>query len=182
MKKELSFILFFLSASFCFCQVADKTKIIEIPSSYAERQGPPTQVKKDSLYRFGTTEIYLVNKKSFIALKNLYENVGSKNDITKALLESYSATLKENLTLEERLKANFTQIDSLDNIGFRQATSTLQKTQESLDYTIESLQKATNNLENAEKNIKSQRRKTVFEKILIGVAGVGAGVLIGVSL
>ncbi|MAQ75336.1 MAG: hypothetical protein CL613_03255, partial [Aquimarina sp.] len=64
MKKELSFILFFLSASFCFCQVADKTKIIEIPSSYAERQGPPTQVKKDSLYRFGTTEIYLVNKKS----------------------------------------------------------------------------------------------------------------------
>lgn len=182
MKKTLSYWCAFFCVFFCFSQTPDSLQIIKIPASYADRQGPPLSVKKDSLYTFGTADIYLVNKKSFAALKDLYENISNKNDMTSVLLDQYTNTLKENISLQDQLKTNFKSGDSLDKIGYQQAKSTLLETQKSLTHTINSLDKATNSLNEVEKNIKKQRRRTLFEKILIGFAGIGAGILVGISL
>lgn len=181
MKNTLGYLCMLCAIHFCFGQTPDSL-VIKIPASYADRQGPPLTVKTDSLYSFGTSDIYLVNKKSFVALRNLYENVGNQNDMTSALLENYTKTLKENITLQDKLQTNFATSDSLDLIGYQTAKTTLIDTKNALDFTINSLEKATNSLNEVEKNIKKQRRRTFFEKVLIGAAGIGAGVLIGVSL
>ncbi|WP_128755236.1 hypothetical protein [Aquimarina sediminis] len=181
MKNLLfSFLLMFIS--FSYGQVTDSLKIIEIPESYADRQGKPFMVKKDSLYLFKTPDIYLVNKKSFLALESFYKNVSNQNDMTNALLENYTKTLRRNIELESRLKINFDETDALDKAIYERTQATLTNTQKALDYTINSLEKATNSLDLVEKNVKRQRKKSVFEKVLIGLGGIGIGVLVGVSL
>jgi len=102
--------------------------------------------------------------------------------MTKELVEKYTQTLRRNIDLEKRLNINFTKSDSLDQIVYQKTQITLNHTQKALDYTINSLDKASNSLELVEKASKRQRRKNVFEKILICIAGVGAGVLVGISL
>ncbi len=160
----------------------DALQVIQIPESYADRLGEPLTVKKDSLYIFKTPDIFLVNKKSFLAIRNVYQSTIDQDKMTKELVEKYTQTLRRNMDLERRLQINFTQNDSLDQIIYQKTQTTLTNTQKALDYTINSLEKATNSLELIEKASKKQRRKTVFEKLLIGIAGVGAGVLVGVSL
>ncbi len=182
MKKiVVSFFLMFL-ASFSYCQETDSLKIIEIPASYANYEGPATTVKKDSLYVFRTSQIYLVNEKSFSALRRIYENAKDTDKMTNRLLEDYSKTLKRNFELEDKLKINFAASDSLDRIIYEKTQATLKNTQKALDYTINSLEKATNSLDIVEKNNKRERRKSTFEKILFAIGGVGIGVLVGVSL
>ncbi len=181
MNKLLS-LFFILTVSTTFCQEIDSLKVIEISESYANRTGEPLIVKKDSLYVFRTPDIYLVNKKSFLAIKNVYQSTIDQDKMTKEIIEKYTQTLRRNIDLERRLTINFTKSDSLDQIVYQKTQATLNHTQKALDYTVNSLEKATNSLELVEKVNKRQRRKTVLEKILIGLAGVGAGVLVGVSL
>ncbi|WP_299218717.1 hypothetical protein [uncultured Aquimarina sp.] len=180
--KKIILILFILSVCKVFCQEKDSLNIIEIEESYANRLGEPFTVKKDSLYVFRTPDIFLVNKKSFLAIKNVYQSTIDQDRMTKELVEKYTQTLRRNIDLERQLNINFTKSDSLDQIVYQKTQATLSNTHKALDYTINSLDKATNSLELVEKATRRQRRKTVFEKILIGVAGVGAGILLGVSL
>lgn len=182
MKNLYFFFSLILLPLFSFGQEPDSLKIIEIPESYANRQGRPFIVKKDSLYVFRTPDIYLVNKKSFLALENFYKNISNQNDMTNALLENYTKTLRRNLELEGRLRTNFDEYDALDKAIYEKTQATLTNTQRALDYTINSLEKATNSLDIVEKNVKRQRNKGVFEKVLIAVGGIGIGVLVGVSL
>jgi len=157
-------------------------KNIEIPASYANHVGEPIKAKKDSLYIFRTSDVYLVNIKSFTALRNIYLSTRDQDQMTKDLIEKYTQTLRRNIDLERKLKINFAKTDSLDQIVYEKTQNTLQNTQKALDYTVNSLEKATKSLELVDKSAKRQRRKSVFEKIIIGIAGVGAGVLVGLSL
>ncbi len=180
--KNLFILLFILTASFSYGQDIDSIQVIEIPESYANRQGEPFIVKRDSLYIFRTPDIYLVNKKSFLAIKNVYLSTLEQDKMTKSLIEKYSETLSRNIELERQLKINFKASDSLDLEVYKRTQATLSNTQRALDYTINSLDKATTSLELVEKNTKRQRRKSAFEKILYAIGGVGIGVLVGVSL
>ncbi|MFD2563149.1 hypothetical protein [Aquimarina rubra] len=175
-------LVFILLMPKLFGQEVDSIQVIKIPLSYADHTGEPFMVKKDSLYMFQTADVFLVNKKSFLAIKNVYQSTIDQDRMTKELVEKYTQTLRRNMDLERRLSFNFTKSDSLDLLVYQKTQTTLNHTQKALDYTINSLDKATNSLELVEKATKRQRRKTVFEKILIGVAGVGAGVLLGISL
>ncbi|NHN24086.1 hypothetical protein FIA58_000220 [Flavobacterium jejuense] len=179
-KIAIAFLLG--TVSITFGQEMDTLKIIEIPESYANRIGEPFIVKQDSLYLFRTADVYLVNKKSFLAIKNVYQSTINQDKMTKDLIEKYTETLSRNIDLERRLEINFTQTDSLDQIVYEKTQATLNNTQKALDYTVKSLESATTSLELVEKATKRERRKTVFEKVLIGVAGVGVGILIGISL
>lgn len=181
MKKVfITCFLFTLISS--FGQVArDSVKVIEIPASYANFVGEPLTVKKDSLYTFKTPDIYLVNKKSFLAMKSVYQTTIDQDKMTKELVEKYTTTLRRNVDLERMLKINFRESDSLDQKLYERNQITLDRTQKALDYTISSLDKATKSLDIIEKESKRQRRKTVFEKILIGTAGVGVGILLGLA-
>lgn len=180
--KKLAIALLLGTVSIIFGQEMDTLKVIEVPESYANRIGEPFIVKKDSLYVFRTPDVYLVNKKSFLAIKNVYQSTINQDKMTKDLIEKYTETLRRNIDLERRLEINFTQSDSLDQIVYLKTQATLSNTQKVLDYTLNSLEKATHSLDLVEKATKRERRKTVFEKVLIGVAGVGLGVLIGISL
>lgn len=180
--KKLLFIFFILLTTTTFGQVRDSVNVIKIPASYANHIGEPIQVKKDSVYLFKTPEVFLVNKKSFLAIKNVYQSTINKDKMTQDLIEKYSATLRRNIDLERRLKINFTKTDSLDQIVYEKTQLTLTNTQRALDFTLNSLEKANNSLDLIEKATKRERRKRVFEKILIGIAGVGVGILVGVAL
>ena len=102
--------------------------------------------------------------------------------MTNALLENYTKTLKRNIELESKLKINFDESDALDKEIYQRTQATLTNTQKALDYTINSLEKATNSLDIVEKNVKRQRTKSIFDKILIAIGGIGVGVLVGVSI
>ncbi|MFY7671177.1 hypothetical protein ACOSP6_08805 [Tenacibaculum sp. MEBiC06402] len=181
MKKVIILVFFFAMISNFAQQARDSVKVIEIPASYANRVGEPLLVKQDSLYRFKTSEIYLVNKKSFLAMKSIYQATIDQDKMTKELVERYSATLTRNVELERKLKLNFQESDSLDQKIYERNQITLDRTQKALDYTIESLDKATKSLDIIEKEGKRQRRKSIFEKILIGTAGIGVGILVGLA-
>ncbi len=182
MKTFLHLLIFIFLISISYGQEINTANIIEIPASYADNIGPAQMVKKDSLYVFRTSDIFLVNKMSLDAMKKIYEEFSNQNDMTKTLVDNYTTTLKRNIELERTLKINFSKNDSLDQKIYERTQATLSNTQRALDYTINSLEKATNSLELVEKNVKRQRRKSVFEKALIAIAGVGVGVLVGVSL
>lgn len=180
--KKVIILAFLFSITFSYGQQArDSVKVIEIPASYANLVGEPLIVKKDSLYRFKTPEIYLVNKKSFLAMKSIYQATIDQDKMTKELVEKYTTTLRRNIDLERKLKLNFQESDSLDQKIYERNQITLDRTQKALDYTIESLDKATKSLDIIEKEGKRQRRKNVFEKILIGTAGIGVGILVGLA-
>ncbi len=181
MKKLILFLLIAVSYT-SFSQTKDSLNIITIPSSYANHIGEPLTVKKDSLYLFKTPEVYLVNKKSFLAIKNVYESTVNKDQMTQELVKRYAQALRKNIDLERRLKINFSESDSLDRAVYERTQLTLANTQKALDLTLNSLEKANKSLEIAEKATKRERRKRLFEKILIGAAGIGAGILVGVSL
>lgn len=181
MKKIIVILCLFL-VSKVFCQEINTSKIVEIPTSYANHLGEPIGVKKDSLYLFRTADIYLVNKKSFLAIKSVYQSTLDKDKMTEQLIEKYTQTLHKNIDLESELSANFTKTDSLDQVVYQKMQSTLDNTQKALDYTVNSLEKATNSLELVENLTKRQRRKSFFEKVIVAIAGIGAGVLVGVSL
>ncbi|WP_130734460.1 hypothetical protein [Flavobacterium sp. J27] len=181
MKKiVIAFLL--ITTTLVFGQDRNAAKLIEIPESYANRVGEPFMVQKDSMYVFRTSDVYLVNKKSFLAIKNVYQSTIDQNKMTKDLIEKYTETLRKNMDLERRLEINFTQTDSLDQIVYEKTQKTLQNTQKALDYTVKSLESATQSLELVEKTAKRERRKTVFEKVLFGIAGLGVGVLVGITL
>ncbi|WP_344930833.1 hypothetical protein [Aquimarina addita] len=180
--KKIMCILFMVSCSTVICQETDSLEIIEIPASYADRTGEPFTVKRDSLYIFRTPDVFLVNKKSFLAIKNVYQTTIQQDKMTKELVEKYSQTLRRNIDLERSLKINFTKSDSLDQIVYNRTQAVLGNTQRALDYTLHSLEKATNSLELIENTSKRERRKTILEKVLIGIAGFGAGVIVGISL
>ncbi|WP_025741231.1 hypothetical protein [Aquimarina pacifica] len=182
MKTALFSLITIFLVSFSFGQELNSSKIIEIPASYADRIGTPEMVRKDSLYIFRTGDIFLVNKMSLSAMKKIYEEFSNQNDMTKTLVDNYTNTLKRNIELENKLKINFAKNDSLDQKIYERTQATLINTQRALDYTINSLEKATNSLDLVEKNVKRQRRKSIFEKALIAIGGVGVGVLVGVSL
>ncbi len=179
--KKLVF-LFVFAVSFSFGQDLDSLNVIEIPRSYADRVGKPFRVAEDSLYVFKTSEVYLVNVKSFEALTNVYLSTLDQDKMTKDLIEKYTKTLSRNIDLERKLKINFRASDSLDLEVYKRTQATLTNTQRALDFTINSLEKASNSLEIVDKNAKRQRRKSAFEKILFAIGGVGIGVLVGVSL
>ncbi len=180
--KNLFFFLLIFVISISFGQDIDGQKVIEIPESYANRLGEPLTVKKDSLYVFRTPNIYLVNAKSFLAIKNVYLSTLEQDKMTKSLIEKYTETLGRNIELERQLKINFKTSDSLDLEVYKRMQTTLANTERALDFTLSSLEKASNSLEIVEKNAKRQRRKSTFEKILFALGGVGIGVLVGVSL
>lgn len=180
--KKVIILISLLSIVSTFGQIArDSARVIEIPTSYANFIGEPLTVKKDSLYRFKTPEIYLVNKKAFLAMKSVYQTTINQDKMTKELVEKYAATLRRNIDLERKLKINFQESDSLDLKIYERNQLTLDRTQKALDYTISSLDKATKSLDIIEKEGKRQRRKSIFEKILIGTAGIGAGILVGLA-
>ncbi|WP_198517089.1 hypothetical protein [Tenacibaculum sp. SZ-18] len=180
--KKIILLIFLFSKASNFGQIArDSVRILEIPASYANFIGEPVIVKKDSLYRFKTPEVYLVNKKSFLAMKSIYQTTINKDKMTKELVEKYSETLRRNIDLERKLKLNFQESDSLDLKIYERNQQTLDRTQKALDYTITSLDKATKSLNIIDKEGKRQRRKSIFEKILIGTAGIGVGILVGLA-
>jgi len=180
MKKTHFILILILTTTVSYTQ--DSLKVKEIPASYANHTGRAQNVKKDSLYIFRTSDIYLVPGRSFIALEKIYKDAKNQNEMTSRLLDNYTKTLKRNIQLENQLKINFKEGDSLDKIVYEKTQATLTNTQRALDYTINSLEKATNSLEIVEKNTKRQRAKSTFEKILFALGGVGIGVLVGVSL
>ncbi|WP_010520578.1 hypothetical protein [Aquimarina agarivorans] len=175
-------ILAILSFTKAFSQNKDTSHIIEIPLSYTDHVGEPIKTKKDSLYLFKTSDVYLVNEKSFLAIKNVYQSTIDKDKMTKEIVEKYTKTLRKNIDLERQLKTNFSESDSLDAIVYKRTQQTLTNTQKALDYTVNSLDNASKSLALVEKANKRQRRKTFFEKILIAIAGIGGGILVGVSL
>lgn len=181
MKKILYIICICIAVS-AFGQEIDSLQVIEIPEAYANRTGEPFTVKKDSLYIFRTPDVFLVNKKSFLAIKNVYQSTIQQDKMTKELVAKYSQTLRRNIDLERSLKINFAKSDSLDQMVYEKTQATLLNTQKALDYTVNSLEKATTSLEVVGKAAKRQKRKGLFEKILIGATGIGVGVLVGVSL
>ena len=182
MKIQVAiFCIFTFGRLFSQVEIND-LQVIEIPEAYAEHSGEPLEVKKDSLYIFKTSEVFLVNKKSFSAIKNVYQSTINKDKMTKELVDKYTQTLKRNMDLERKLVANFGKSDSLDAVVYQKTQATLAHTQKALDYTVNSLENASKSLELVEKARKQQRTKSIFEKILIGIAGIGAGVLVGVSL
>ena len=180
--NKLTALIFIILTSKLLCQQSNTLDVIKIPESYANHAGEPIAVKKDSLYMFKTADVLLVNKKSFLAIKNVYQSTIDQDQMTKALVEKYTQTLKRNMDLERKLHVNFTENDSLDLLVYQKTQTTLNHTQKALDYTITSLDKATKSLALVEKASKRKRRKSIFEKILLSVAGLGVGALFGISL
>ena len=182
MKLTFYSFCLYLYTALAYSQQVDSTRIIEIPVSYADHEGEPLSVFKDSLYIFRSSNIYLINGKSFFALKKLYESTKEKDEMTKDLLENYRKTLMRNFDLENKFKVNFAEVDDLDRIVYNKTQETLKNTQRALDYTLNSLEKASNSLEIVGENVKRQKRKDTLEKIMFIFGGLGVGVLIGSSL
>jgi len=176
----LLLVLFFITN--IYSQDIDPSKLVIIPESYDNHEGKPRIAHKDSIYQFLAPDVHLVNTKAFTAMKKVFLSTLEKDQMTQDLIEKYSETISRNIELERMLKNNFQSIDSLDLKAYQRTKTALSDTQKSLDYTVKSLEKANESLKLIEKNTKRQRRKSAFEKILFTIAGVGAGVLVGVSL
>lgn len=181
MKKLINLALLF-SALLALSQTTrDTVRIIEIEASYANFKGLPLTIKKDSLYRFKTAEIYLINKQSFIAMKNIYQNTIKENDNTKELVKKYARILKKNIDLERKLTHKLKTSDTLSKRIDEKNALILKSTQKAVDDTLFSLDKITKSVAIIENEQQQFRQKNIFEKIFIGTAGLGIGILIGLT-
>jgi hypothetical protein len=98
------------------------------------------------------------------------------------LIASYEESIKTSKADYDKLFENAKKTEQISFGLIDRSLSTLDGTQKILNYTQTSLDHSIKSLEAAEKLLKQQRRKTLGQKLLVGIGGAGVGILTGLII
>jgi len=132
-----------------------------------------------------TDSIHLVNNKRFLFYEDLRNVIGLEdncNDQIQEVIARYEASLQRNENDFNSLLSNCNKTSDLTLRVLETTEQSLNNTKLLLTDTQTSLAHANDLLKEARKAQKSSRRKTTWEKVLIGGGAAAIGVLTGVLI
>ena len=181
MMKKLLSILFVYISSQIFAQIQDSS-IIVIPSSYSFSMESPKIIRAGQNIKFEADSIYLVNKVRL----NFYEELRSKlvtlDFDCEPTIDLYKKSLNQNALLVQQLLENSELTNQLNANLVSDSQLLLDKNNEALNLSLDNLSSAKNNLTLAKDELSKMKRNNFLENVLYTLAGIGVGVIVGVSV
>jgi len=175
----------FLTAIFYFTlltQAQDSTNFITIPSSYSYSMEKPLLIHTGEFVKFEADSIYLVNKVRLAFYEELRNKLLTLDINCEPVIELYKSSLNQNTLLVDQLLENSESTNRLNRKFINEGQLLLKKQNETLDLTLTNLNSAKENLILAKEELSRMRSNNIFENILYTLAGIGIGVIIGISL
>lgn len=124
--------------------------------------------------------IYVLNKFQFRDFSTILEGL---TNIDYNPYDNLITTYKEQISNCEdafkNLKINSEKTDKICSDLIDYSLNSIEKSQKNLDYAQKSLDQALKTLDHTNKLLKKERWNSIGQKILIGLGGVGAGILVG---
>ena len=151
-----------------------------IPPEYGFSQSQPLLFFKGDTLIIQSDSVYLINSSRYNFYRNLHRAITvEETGVCSALIESYENRLQEYIRDYETLLENCKKTES--SIGIlQQSRHDLSAAEQTLSEAGRSIEKSGVKLEDVENRIKQYRIQSRRQKILIGLAGGGIGVLVGV--
>lgn len=179
LKVGLLFIALFTTN--LFSQTKDSITST-IPSSYSFSMEKPLLINSGDLVKFEADSIYLVNKVRLAFYEELRNKLLTLDFNCEPAIELYKYSLIQNSLLADRLLENSESTNRLNLKYINESQLLLNKQNETLDLTLTNLNSAKNNLDLAKEELSKMRSNNILENILYSLAGIGVGVIIGISL
>lgn len=128
--------------------------------------------------------IIVLSTGQYKILKEIRKDYIKSEEIEKyeKLIASYEESIKTSKADYDKLLENTKKTEQISFGLIDRSLSTLDGTQKILNYTQTSLDHSIKSLEAADKLLKQQRRKTLGQKLLVGIGGAGVGILTGILL
>jgi len=180
MLKELSFLLFFFS-TLSYPQ-NNNDNIILIDSSYSNSFEKPLLILSGQLVNFQADSIYLVNKPRLTLYEDIRRTLMTLDLDCEHAISLYRESIEQNHLIADKLIMNSSNIQHLHRKTFTDTKLLLNRNKESLNKSIDNLESAQINLEKIKEEIDRIETNTFFDNLLYGLAGVGVGILVGISL
>ena len=181
MMSRYMMIVFMIVSSLSFSQIQDSTILI-IPSSYSLTMSKPMFIKVGSTVKFEADSIYLVNSSRLRFYEELRNTLTTLNFNCEPTIELYKKSLIQNSLLTQQLLDN-SEKTTLENIKLiNDSNMLLNKQDETLNLTINNLNSTKEHLELAKAEMSRIKRNNIWENILYSLAGIGVGILVGISI
>lgn len=180
MNRILSFLVL-LFASQIFAQVKDSSIVI-IPSSYSLTMETPRLVRVGQTIKFEADSIYIVNKTRFSFYEELRHKLLTLNFDCEPAIEFYKETLSKNTLLAQQLLDNSVNTNMLNTKIVNDAQQLLNRNNTALKLSLENMNSAKENLNLAKNELSKIKRSNFLENVLYTLAGIGVGVIVGVSI
>jgi ElaB/YqjD/DUF883 family membrane-anchored ribosome-binding protein len=154
-----------------------------VPPQYNTSTGSPLLFTKGDTIKIETDSVYLVNGIRYSFYRNLHKaTLAGKDSVCTKLLNAYELRLVEHEQAYSKLLENSKQAEkvSLDLITYSQKS--LAGTQKTLEFTQSTLDQSLKSIDMAHDYIQQQKWNSKGQKLLVGICGFGAGLLVGVII
>ena len=180
MLKLLFFLLVFIN--FVLLSQNNTSTISLVDSSYSTSMEKPLLILSGQTVNFEADSIYLVNKPRFILYEDIRDKLMTLDFDCEPTVKLYQESLRQNTLLADKLFQNSANTNKLNKKIFNDTQLLLDQNKSTLNQTINNLEAAKENLKLAHKELSKIKTTNFLENILYGVAGIGVGIIVGVSL
>lgn len=154
-----------------------------IPAEYPLSNETPLQLHRGDTLIVTCDTVYLINKIRYEFYKSIHTaTLHNDNEECNQLLRAYEKRVKEHELSYSKLLANCTSTEksALDMVAYTRKS--LEETQHTLQFTQQALEQSSTNLDRANELLRKEKWNVRGQKLLVGVAGVGLGILVGVLM
>ena len=153
-----------------------------IPTSYSLSMGKPILISSGDLVKFEADSIYLVNKVRFAFYEELRSKLLTLDFDCEHAIDLYKSSLRQNSLIANQLIENSESTNQLNLNFINESQLLLNKHNKTLDLSLANLNSAKENLDLAKNELSKIRTNNLFMNILYTLAGIGVGVIIGISI
>lgn len=185
MKLHLIYIVaLFITLSDCCAQNSERKDSVFTAFRCNTSQLEPFYLLKGShFFRVECDTVFVINK----VQRDIYRLRGTliaeqtqKGSLQASVISSYEKSLLGSEEALSRLYNQYQKLDSTSQSFAKDTKGQLGKTAVELQNVSTHLESASEHIDSLEKAIKEERRKTFWQKILIGAGGVGIGLVVGI--
>lgn len=180
MKLKIALILITIPI-FLSLKSQDRSSIFYITEEFCESKESPRLFKQFDTIVLGCDSMYLLNKLRYKFYYSLHKDFLEKSENTDCikLINLYENAILSHENAFNYLLQNCEQTEKISLSLISDTKDNLKNVNKNLEYTQKSLDEALKTLEHANKLLKKERWNSIGQKILIGLGGLGAGILLG---
>ena len=179
--KRFLIIFFAIFTSIIYSQNSSPEFLV-IDSSYTTSPEKPILLLTGQKVRILADSLYLVNKPRLSFYEDLRDQLLNLNYDCEPTLALFRESMLQNSKLADQLYRNSESEKSLNTSLLSETRILLEKNKNMIQNALTDLEEAQINLDNAKDEIFKIKTNTVLENILYGFAGIGIGILVGITI
>lgn len=180
MKRFL--IIFFAIFTSTVLSQSSRPDFLVIDSSYTASTEKPILLLSGQKINILADSLYLVNKPRLSFYEDLRDQLLNFNYDCEPTLELFKESMRQNSQLADQLYRNSESAKLLNTSLLSETKILLESNKAMLKNALTDLGKAQDNLDNAKDEISKIKTNTILENILYGFAGIGIGILVGITI